>query len=83
MRADGRIDPDIRACSETADERRIFLSAGGVGSPRAAEPVAELCENVRLNTAAANYAWVNARQIWGVGTANFATGKIHIDAFMQ
>ena len=28
-------------------------------------------------------AWVNARQVWGVGTGNFATGKIHIDAYMQ
>jgi hypothetical protein len=54
-----------------------------VGAPRAAEPIADLCENVSLSTAAADYAWVNTRQIWGAGTVNFATGKIHIDAFMQ
>jgi hypothetical protein len=83
IRADGRVDLDIRASIETDDGCRIALSADGVGTARAGEPVADLCENVRLTTAAADYAWVNARQIWGVGTVNFATGKIHIEAFMQ
>jgi hypothetical protein len=83
LRADGRIDLDIRAVLETDDGRRIALSADGVGVPRATEPVADLSENVRLSTAAEDYAWVNARQIWGSGTVNFATGKIHIDAYMQ
>jgi hypothetical protein len=83
MRADGRVDLDIRAAIETGDGRRIALSADGVGVPLAAEPIAELCENVSLSTAAEDYAWVNTRQIWGTGTVNFATGKIHIDAYMQ
>ena len=83
IRADGRIDLDIRATIETADGRRIALSADGVGVRRATEPVADLCENVRLSTAAGDYAWVNTRQVWGAGTVNFATGKIHIDAYMQ
>jgi hypothetical protein len=83
LRADGRIDLDIRAILETGDGRRIALSADGVGAPRAAEPVADLSENVSLSTAAEDYAWVNTRQIWGSGTVNFATGKIHIDAYMQ
>jgi|SRR5579864_1480919 len=83
IRADGRIDLDIRATIETADGCRIALSADGVGTPRTAEPVADLCENVRLSTAAENYTWVNTRQVWAVGTVNFATGKIHIDAYMQ
>jgi hypothetical protein len=83
MRADGRIDLDIRAILETDDGRRIALSADGVGVPRAAEPVADLSENVSLSTAAEDFAWVNTRQIWGSGTVIFATGKIHIDAHMQ
>lgn len=83
MRNDGRIDLDIRAVIETEDGHRIALSAGGVGVPRAAEPVADLCENVSLTTAAKEYAWVNTRQTWGVGTVNFDSGKIHIDAYMQ
>ena len=83
IRADGRIDLDIRAVVETEDGRRIALSADGVAMPRAAEPIADLLENVILSTAAADYAWVNMRQIWGVGTVNFAAGRIHIEAYMQ
>ena len=83
MRADGRIDLDIHAVMETGDGRRIAFYADGVASPRAGEPVADLRENVRLTTAATEYAWVNARQVWGVGTVNFATGKINVAGFMQ
>jgi Protein of unknown function (DUF3237) len=83
MRADGRIDLDIRATIETEDGHRIALSADGVGVPRATEPIADLCENVILTTAAANYTWVNTRQIWAPGTVNLAAGKVHIDAYMQ
>jgi hypothetical protein len=83
LRADGRVDLDIRAIIETDDGYRIALSADGVGVPRAAESVADLSENIRLSTVAKDYAWVNTRQIWGSGTVNFATGKIHIDAYMQ
>jgi hypothetical protein len=83
IRTDGRIDLDIRAIVETEDGYRIALSADGVGVPRAAEPIADLRENISLTTAAENYAWVNTRQVWGVGAVNFATGKVHIDAYMQ
>ncbi len=34
-------------------------------------------------TAFEDYAWVNTRQVWGIGTVNFATGKIRIEAYMQ
>ena len=51
--------------------------------PRATEPIADLSENVSLNTAAEEYAWVCTRQIWGAGTVNLAVGKVHIDGFMQ
>ena len=39
--------------------------------------------NIRLSTASEEYAWVNERQIWSVGTTNLATKKIHIEAFRQ
>lgn len=83
MRADGRIDLDIRATIETNDGHRIGLSADGVAVPREGEPIADLCENVRLITAAAGYTWVHTRQTWGVGHVNLATGKIHIDGYQQ
>jgi hypothetical protein len=83
MRADGRIDLDIRATIETDDGCRIALAADGVALPLPGNPVVDLRENVRLTTAAEKYAWVNAHQIWGAGTVNLATGKIHIDGFQQ
>lgn len=83
MRADGRLDLDIRATLETDDGHRIALSADGIAAPRPGEPIADLWENVTLSTAVEECAWVNTRQIWGVGTVNFATGKIHIAGYMQ
>ena len=83
IRADGRMDLDIRAVIETENGSRIALTADGVAVPRAGEPIADLSENVRLSTAAEDCAWVNTRQVWGVGTVNFAVGKVHIDAYMQ
>jgi hypothetical protein len=50
MRADGRIDLDIRATIETSDGFRIGLSADGVAVLRPGEPIADLCENVTLTT---------------------------------
>jgi Protein of unknown function (DUF3237) len=83
IRADGRMDLDIRATIETKDGSRIALAADDVATPCASEPVADLWENVRLTTAAESYSWVNTRQVWAVGSVNLATGKIHLDAYMQ
>jgi hypothetical protein len=83
MRADGRTDLDVRVMIETDDGHRIALSADGVAAPREGEPILDLFLNVRLTTAAATYAWVNARQVWAVGTVHLATGKIHVEGFMQ
>src|SRR3990172_10307978 len=48
IRADGRIDLDIRAIVETTDGHRIALSADGVATPRAAEPIADPFYNLIL-----------------------------------
>lgn len=83
IRADGRIDLDIRATIETDAGERIALSADGVAVPRAGEPVADLFENITLSTAAEGFGWATTRQVWGVGTVDFSVGKIHIDGYLQ
>jgi hypothetical protein len=83
MRADGRTDLDVRATIETDDGHRIAAHIGGIATPRPNEPIVDLIENVRLTTAAANYEWVNTRQIWAIGTVDLAARKIHIEAYMQ
>lgn len=83
VRADGRRELDLRASIETEDGSRIAFSADGVGTPRDGEPIVDLAVKIDLTTAAAAYAWVNARPAWGAGYANLATGKIHIDAYLH
>ena len=83
IRADGRVDLCILATIETGDGHRVALAADGVCLPRPGEPIADLRENVELITASEDYAWVNTRQVWGVGTVDFASGKIHVEAYMQ
>jgi Protein of unknown function (DUF3237) len=83
VRADGRRELDLRGTIETDDGNRIAFSADGVGTPRDGEPIVDLAVKIHLLTAAAAYAWVNARPAWGAGYANLATGKIHIDAYLH
>jgi hypothetical protein len=83
MCADGRIDLDLHLTIETDDGHRIALSGDGQAAPRTGEETLDIFANIRLSTASKSYAWVNARQIWSVGTANTATGKIYAEAYMQ
>ncbi|WP_333684549.1 DUF3237 family protein [Pontibaca methylaminivorans] len=83
MRADGRVDLDVRSIMETDDGHRIALSASGVAVPGTTGPVADVFENMELITAAPEYQWVNTRQVWAVGTADFSTGRIQLATFMQ
>ena len=82
-RADWRIDLDIRATVEIEGGHRIALSGNGVATLRSGEPIADLIENLRFTTAVKDYAWVNPRQIWGVGTVNLDARKICVEAFLQ
>jgi hypothetical protein len=83
VRADGRIELDLHLTVDTDDGHRIALSGDGQAAPRSDKPILDLFGNIRLSTAAREYAWVSARQIWGVGTSSLASGKIHVEAYMQ
>jgi hypothetical protein len=83
IRADGRIDLDLHVTIETEDGQRIALSGDGQAAPRNGEPMLDIFANIRLSAASEAYAWVNARQIWALGTASLTTGKIHVEAYMQ
>jgi len=83
VRADGRMELDLHLIIETEDGQRIALSGDGQAALRPGEPVLDIFANVRLSTASKEYAWVNERQVWGVGTASLATGKVLAEGFMQ
>src|SRR5437868_9591794 len=79
VRADGRMELDLHLIVETDDGHRVALSGDGQAAARNDNPKLDIFGNIRLSTAAKEYAWVNARQIWSVGTASLATGKIHVE----
>jgi hypothetical protein len=83
VRADGRMELDLHLTIETDDGSRIALSGDGQAAPRSGEPTLDIFGNIHLCSADKEYSWVNERQIWSVGTANLATRKLHIEAFMQ
>lgn len=83
MRADGCLELNIRGVLETPDGPRIALHATGVGVFRASEPVIDLSENVSLLTAAEDYAWINARQIWAIGFVDLGAGRLHVEGYLQ
>ena len=83
VRADGRMELDLHVIIETDDGHRISMSGDGQAALRPGEQVLDIFANVRLSTAAQDYAWVNERQIWSIGTASLATGKILAEGFMQ
>lgn len=83
LRADGRLELNLRGVFETPDGARVSLQAGGVGVLRGTEPVFDLSENVSLLTASEAYGWVNARQIWAVGFVDLGTGKLHVEGYLQ
>ena len=83
VRADGRMELDLHLIVETEDGHRIALSGDGQAALRAGEPTLDLFANVRLSSASKEYAWVNERQVWGVGTASLATGRVLAEGFRQ
>ena len=83
VRADGRMELDLRLIIETDDGQRIALSGDGQAALRKGDPILDIFGNIRLHAASKEYAWVNERQIWSVGTASLSPGKIRVKAFMQ
>jgi len=83
VRADGRMELDLHLIIETEDGHRIAVSGDGQAAPRPGERVLDIFANVRLSTASKKYAWVNERQVWGIGTASLTTGKVLAEGFMQ
>lgn len=83
IRPDGCLQLNIRGVLETPDGVRIALEAGGVGVFRVGESVIDLFENVSLLTASDAYAWINARQIWATGFVDLASGRLHVEGYLQ
>ena len=81
MRADGRIELNIHAEITTENGEKIALHARGVGLPRKDSAIADLRENVTLFSSSKEYTWVNALQIWAIGTVDFAKQIVEVAAY--
>ena len=81
IRADGRCQLHIHAEITTDDGKRISLAADGVGIPEKGTSVFQLRENVTLTSNHAEYAWVNALQVWAPGTVDVSKGEIRVRGY--
>lgn len=82
VRADGRMELDLRGTLTTPDGARIAFAAGGVCLPEPASPRSLLRENVRLRTAHADYAWLGRHEIWALGYADLASSTVHLRGYI-
>jgi hypothetical protein len=78
---DGRAELHIHAEITTEDSKKIALFADGVLRFPDGLPVGELRENVTMTTSEPGYEWVNALQIWAVGTCDVTTGEVQIAGY--
>lgn len=83
VRADGRMELDIRATLTTEGGAKLALAAGGVVLPAEGTPVARLRENVRLSSAHADYAWLNPLEVWAVGEADMEARTVTLRGYLQ
>ena len=77
VRADGRFDLNIQAAITTDDGARIALFADGIYRPEDGA----VRENITLTTAAPQYAWVNALQVWATGLANMEKHEVRLKGY--
>ena len=81
VRPDGRAGLHIHGEITTDDGKKIALFADGVATFPDGLPIAELRETVALTTADPDYEWVNALQIWAMGTCDVTSGEVGIAGY--
>ena len=82
IRADGRMDLDIKGVIATPDGANIAISAGGVALPKPGSTASRIVENVKLTTAHPDYAWVNSLEFWAVGEGDIAARQVTIRGYL-
>jgi hypothetical protein len=82
IRADGRMELDLRATLTTPEGEKIALAADGVAVPRRDSATVDLRENVRLRSASPTWSWLNTLQIWAIGESDMARGEVSIRGYL-
>ncbi len=81
VRADGRFDLHVHETITTNDGQRLDVQGDGVARLRTGSGTADLRLNLTLFTSSKDYTWVNALQVWGIGTVDLATQVIKVTAY--
>lgn len=81
VRADGRMEINIRAAIVTADGESLAFGATGLLQPQADGSGLRLVESGTLKTASPLYAWVNEVLVWGVGRVDVQAGTVHVNVY--
>lgn len=82
VRADGRMELDLRGTLTTPEGARIAFAAGGLCVQDPASSRSLLYENVRLTTAHADYAWLCSHEIWASGYADLASSTVYLRGYL-
>ena len=67
VRADGRMQLDVKATITTDDGKNISFAADGIGIPQP-DGTSKIVENATLFSSHPEYSHLNTIQIWGIGT---------------
>ena len=81
LRPDGRFELNIHGEITTDGGQKISISGGGTLTPRNGSTISDLRENIILFSSHKEFTYLNALQIWAVGTVDNATGIINIKGY--
>jgi Protein of unknown function (DUF3237) len=82
FRGDGQARLHIHAVITTEEGQNIALAADGIAIATAGSSVFQLRENVTLFTNHPEVSWVNAIQLWALGTVDISSGQVRVKAYV-
>ncbi len=82
VRADGRGELHIHGTITAAGGAMISFFADGVATPDPESGLQVLREQVRLQSSAPEYAWVNQLPVWGRGTIDPVGGELKVSWYV-
>ena len=81
VRADGRFDLHIHETITTDNGPKIDVQGDGIAMLRPDGSMVDLRLNLTLFTSSKEYTWVNALQVWGIGTVDLTKQVIQVTAY--
>ncbi len=77
VRADGRLFLNLHATITTKEGVQINVTESGINHQ------GKLRLSMDFHTNNSQYAWMNHKHVWGIGTVDFATGAVKIQGYLN